>query len=127
MEAAPSSTNSPRPSKRGRLTPSPSEHLRILRSSQHVVLALDADQQQVIGFINALGDGVVSAFIPLLEVLPEHRGRGIGSELVRRMLHELRHYRCIDLTCDGELRGFYTRLGMQPAGAMIVRQRPHRL
>ncbi len=83
--------------------PSPERHLEILRGSSHVVLAHDAPTRAVIGFVNAISDGTLSAFIPLLEVLPAHRGRGIGSELVRRMLDELRGFYSIDVVCDAEL------------------------
>ena len=37
---------------------------------------------QVVGFITAISDGVLSAYIPLLEVLPGWRSQGIGGELV---------------------------------------------
>jgi len=59
--------------------PAPKTHLKILRKSSAICLAFD--QQRCIGFINALSDGVFYAFIPLLEVLPEYQGHGIGKEL----------------------------------------------
>ncbi len=92
--------------------PSPELHLRLLRGSEHVVLARDVTSGQVVGFVNAVGDGSVSAFIPLLEVLPEYRGRGIGTELVRRMLDLLEDRYMIDLCCDEDLVAFYERFGM---------------
>ena len=63
--------------------PSPETHLRILQQSSHVVLAFEPSGK-VVGFITAISDGVLSAYVPLLEVLPPHRGRGIGTALVRR-------------------------------------------
>ena len=57
--------------------PSPMQHWALLRGSTHIVLALDGDK--VVGFINALSDGVLSAYIPLLEVRPEYQGTGVGS------------------------------------------------
>lgn len=99
--------------------PTPETHLRILRGSSHVALALDGEQ--VIGFITAISDGVLSAYIPLLEVLPNYQGQGIGSELVRRMLDQLSSFYMVDLTCDPNLQPFYARLGMQPYSAMIAR------
>lgn len=101
--------------------PSPHKHLKILQGSQHVVLAVDDDSSNVVGFITAISDGVHAAFVPLLEVLPEHRGRGIGSELVRQMMEELRQYRCVDLMCDAELQSFYNRFGMQRSVGMLIR------
>ena len=34
---------------------------------------------QVVGFVTATSDGVLSAYIPFLEVVPAYRSRGIGS------------------------------------------------
>ena len=104
-----------------RVPPSPRKHLRILRGSAHVVLAIDVTRRHVVGFVNALADGAQSAFIPLLEVLPDCRGKGIGRQLVRRMLHSLRHYPCIDLTCDPALQAFYERCGMRRSTGMVIR------
>ena len=101
--------------------PSPQTHLRILRNSTHIQLALDEDTGQVIGFINAISDEVLSAYIPLLEVLPEYQGRGIGRELVERMLAELGDLYSIDLCCDPPLQQFYAGSGMQTSTGMMIR------
>ena len=101
--------------------PSPETHLLILEGSDHVVLAVDPGTGQVVGFITAISDGVLTAHIPLLEVLPAYRRSGIGSELVRRMLKQLGHLYAIDLICDTDLQPFYARLEMQPTPAMMVR------
>lgn len=91
--------------------PSPDRHLELLRASDHVVLAREG--AKVVGFVTAISDGVLSAFIPLLEVLPEYQGRGVGTELMRRLLTELSHLYMVDLSCDDELEPFYRRLGLQ--------------
>ncbi|MDX6481690.1 MAG: hypothetical protein QOG85_2200 [Gaiellaceae bacterium] len=92
-------------------TPTAEQHLAILRGSDHVVLARDGEQ--VVGFVTAISDGVVSAFIPLLEVLPDYQGQGVGSELMRRMLAKLEQLYMVDLCCDAALEPFYTRFGMR--------------
>jgi len=102
--------------------PSPERHLELLRSSSHVVVALDGPR--VVGFVTAISDDVVSAYLPLLEVLPEDQGRGIGSELVRRMLRRLADLYVVDLACDEDLVPFYERLGLMRVGvAMGIRNR----
>jgi ribosomal protein S18 acetylase RimI-like enzyme len=101
--------------------PSPATHLRILRGSAVVVLALDAATGAVVGFVTAISDGVSCAYIPHLEVLPAYRGRGIGTELMRRILRRLRDLYMIDLLCDPDVRPFYARLGMRPADGMLIR------
>lgn len=101
--------------------PSPERHLEILRGSDHVVLARDGER--VIGFVTAISDGVLSAFIALLEVLPEHQGKGVGTELVRRMLAELEDFYMVDLVCDPELEPFYRRFEMMLLFSMGIRRR----
>jgi len=102
--------------------PPAATHLELLRCSDEVVLAVEGETGQVVGFVTAITDGVLSAFIPLLEVLPTHQGRGIGGELVRRMLDLLRRFYMVDLSCDAQLQPFYERLGMRPARGMALRR-----
>ncbi|MGC4192226.1 MAG: GNAT family N-acetyltransferase [Thermomicrobiales bacterium] len=101
--------------------PSPETHFRLLAESYAVVLAIDEETAAVVGFVNAISDGVLSAFIPLLEVLPAHQGNGIGSELVRRMTDLLGDVYAIDLACDEDVMPFYDRLGFTRGRAMIRR------
>lgn len=103
--------------------PTPDAHLRLLQRSAHVVLAIDDERHRVVGFVNALSDGVLSAYIPLLEVVPEHRGRGIGRELVARILEQLGPLYMIDVVCDDDVRPFYERLGFTAITGMIRRDR----
>ena len=58
--------------------PSLATHLKSLNQSQYVVLALDERTGNVVGFITAISDNVLSAYMPLLEVLPEYQNRGTG-------------------------------------------------
>ena len=99
----------------------PAELLKILQGSDYVVLAIDERSERVVGFVTALTDGVQAAFIPLLEVLPNYRNGGIGSELMRRVLELLDHIVAIDLTCRPEMQTFYARFGMQPSVGAVRR------
>jgi GNAT superfamily N-acetyltransferase len=101
--------------------PSPATHLRILVGSYAIQVARDDASGAIVGFITAISDGVSCAYIPHLEVLPAYQGRGIGSELVHRLLDRLRRIYMIDLICDADLQPFYARLGMQPYTGMILR------
>jgi len=101
--------------------PSPSSHMRILQGSYLVWLAIDAASHRVVGFINAISDGVLSAYIPLLEVLPGYQNAGIGKELVTRMLASLKDMYMVDLLCDEKLQGYYAKLGMHSATGAFVR------
>ncbi len=101
--------------------PTPQVHLESLRNSDEIVLAIDGDSHQVVGFITAITDKTLNAHIPLLEVLPEFQGRGIGRELVKRMLDKLSGLYAIDLICDPKLQPFYAKLGLKQAHGMMAR------
>ena len=101
-------------------SPPPTETLlAVLHRCPDRVLAWDGDR--VVGFVYAVGDGLLSAYVPLLEVLPSHQGRGIGTELVRRLLTRLDGLYMVDLTCDPDLAPFYERLGFRTSTAMMKR------
>lgn len=101
--------------------PNPQTHFKLLRNSDKVVLAIDDQGNRVVGFITAISDGVLSAYIPFLEVLPEYQNKGIGKELVKRMLKELDELYMVDLMCDEDLQSYYEKLGMLKASGMIKR------
>ena len=91
--------------------PSPERGLKLLQGSDHVVLA--REPERVVGFVTAISDRVLSAYVPLLEVLPTQQRLGIGSELMRRLLARLENLYMVDLCCDADLEPFYRRLGLQ--------------
>ncbi len=99
--------------------PSAGAFLKVLEGSYRVWLALE--DEKVVGFINAVSDGVMAAYIPLLEVLPAYQGRGIGKALVESMLDSLEDFYMVDLLCDSGLQPYYEKFGMQKAQGMLVR------
>lgn len=101
--------------------PSTDKHLELLKSSAYVWLALDDKTNNIVGFITAISDNVLSAYIPLLEVLPDYQEKGIGKELVKRMLETLRDFYMIDLLCDEDLVKFYEKFDMIKSQGMIIR------
>ncbi|MEG0386357.1 MAG: GNAT family N-acetyltransferase [Solibacillus sp.] len=96
-------------------------HLKLLKNSSKVIIALDENTNQVVGFITAISDGVLSAYIPFLEVLPAYKNKGIGKELVKRMLQQLDDIYMIDLCCDDDLIPYYEKFCMIKSNGMLVR------
>jgi GNAT superfamily N-acetyltransferase len=101
--------------------PDPATHLRMLENAYAVALAVDADTGRVVGFANAISDGVLSAYIPLLEVLPEWQGQGIGTRLIELICKQLDDLYMVDLVCDAELEAFYEPLGFRALTGMAKR------
>lgn len=100
--------------------PDDTVRLQILQRADLVILA--RDRRRLVGFVTCLTDGLLSAFIPLLEVLPEHQGHGIGSELIRRLLDELGPVYAVDAVCDPPTATFYEKLGFSRLCGMARRK-----
>ena len=101
--------------------PSAGQHLAVLRGSYRSVVAIDDAHGRVVGFVNMLSDGVLTAFIPWLEVLPGYQGQGIGGELMRRILDGTDRFYSVDLVCDAPLVPYYERFGMRGACSALLR------
>ncbi len=104
--------------------PSPARLGDLLAGCAAVELCLErtAGRSRVVGLLTGLTDGVLFLYLPLLEVLPEFRGRGIARQLVERMLARFADLYAVDLVCDDELVPFYEGLGLQPLRAMALRR-----
>ena len=94
---------------------------RSIENATYVVLAIDSEKKRLAGYITALSDGVLSAYIPFLEVDRNYRERGIGHALVEKIVEQLGHLYMIDLVCDKELASFYEEAGFESWHAMIRR------
>ncbi|MBU0984113.1 MAG: GNAT family N-acetyltransferase, partial [candidate division Zixibacteria bacterium] len=101
--------------------PTPEKHLQVLKASCTSVLAIDTQTDQVVGFVNAISDGIMAAYLPLLEVLPEYQKRGIGRELLQRILAELGDLYMVDLMTDTHLVGLYEKFGFRLGVGMYIR------
>ncbi|MDV6374896.1 GNAT family N-acetyltransferase [Deinococcus arenicola] len=99
--------------------PTPQTLWRILDGSYRVALAVE--DGQVIGFVNAISDGVLCAYIPLLEVRAQWRGQGVASQLVENLFVQLGGLYMMDTACDDGLVPFYERFGMVRGNAMVWR------
>jgi ribosomal protein S18 acetylase RimI-like enzyme len=101
--------------------PSPETLRRLLAGSDEVVLAFDDEAGTVVGFVTALTDRVLSAYIASLEVLPDYQKLGIADELLRRIVERVGDLRMIDAVPDPELEPFYKRAGFKRTAAMSIR------
>ena len=100
--------------------PSPATHLEILRAADERVVAVEGSK--VVGFVTALTDRILTAYIPLLEVVPDRQRRGIGTELVRRLLDRLDGLYAVDVLCDPGTVPFYARLGFAYSTGAALRR-----
>ena len=101
--------------------PDKNTHRKILKNSFKSIVAIDNERNQIVGFITIISDGILSAYIPLLEVIPAYRKQGIGSRLLAIALKELDDLYMVDLVCDEERVSFYEKQGMIRWTAMLWR------
>lgn len=99
--------------------PSNEKFYQILNQSTYISLAIN--NNQVVGFINAISDKILSAYIPLLEVLPEFQDQGIGKQLVIELEKQINHLYMIDICCDDNIVSFYEKIGYMKVNGMIKR------
>ena len=91
----------------------------ILENSTYFIVA--KKENKVVGFINCISDKVLSAYIPLLEVLPKYQKQGIGEILLIKMMKKLKKLYMIDLVCDKDLNSFYEKYGFKSYNSCIIR------
>jgi len=70
----------------------------------------------LVGLGNAISDGSLVVYYPHLLVLPDHQGKGIGTEIMRRLLEKYRSFHQHMLVADGKAIGFYRKCGFTRAG-----------
>ena len=74
--------------------------------------ARDTDNR-LLGYMSVLSDGVSDAFLIDLAVRPEIQNTGIGAQIVRRAIRDLRDagVRCVQVTFSRDLEPFYVQCG----------------
>lgn len=97
--------------------------LNILKGSSLVILARDSDSLRVCGYVAALTDRIACGYISAIEVRPEYRKQGIGTELLNRMTQRLNVYGTY-LTCAPAMIPFYESAGFKQVAAMSKRRLP---
>jgi len=71
------------------------------------------DGGRLVGLINALDDGVMTAYVHYLLVNPAYQGQGIGKRLVELVREKYRDYlRIVLIAYDKEI-GFYENCGFE--------------
>jgi GNAT superfamily N-acetyltransferase len=80
----------------------------------------------LVGFARALTDGAYRALIDDVVVDGTWQGRGIGRELVGRLLEQLSAVEEVRLVCGPELVPFYESLGFRTDAGPLMRRTPDR-
>lgn len=88
--------------------------LKALLAPYSLVTAWDGER--LVGLGNAISDGHMFVYYPHLLVLPEYQGRGIGTELMRKLMARYEGFHQHMLIADGRAQDFYRKCGFERAG-----------
>jgi GNAT superfamily N-acetyltransferase len=87
---------------------------KALLASHSLVSAWDGSK--LVGLGNAISDGYLVVYYPHLLVLPDYQGRGIGTELMRRLVARYEGFHQHILVADRRALNFYRKCGFERAG-----------
>ena len=91
---------------------------RLLREAQRVVGLYHGGRQ--VGFTRTVSDGVAFAYLADVYVLPEHRGRGLGLELVRFTVETGPYAGVKWLLHTTDMHSLYERVGFGPPSDRLM-------
>jgi ribosomal protein S18 acetylase RimI-like enzyme len=80
------------------------------------------DGARLVGFCRAISDGVSNGYISSVMVDPEYRRRGIGREMLARLVRGKDGIK-FALHTRKEAAAFYAAVGFAPATDMMIRDR----
>jgi ribosomal protein S18 acetylase RimI-like enzyme len=92
-----------------RLGYQPDKLRRAFSRSDQVITAWDGEK--LVGLINTIADGSVTAFIPYLLVNPEYQKQGIGETLIGMIVSAYEGYERIVLLTEKDTVDFYKKCG----------------
>jgi GNAT superfamily N-acetyltransferase len=95
---------------------------RLVRSAQRVVGLYVGGEQ--VGFCRAVSDDASLTYLADVYVLPEHRGRGLGVELVREMIDHGPYAGRRWLLHTSDAHELYRRFGFGPPTERLMERPP---
>ncbi len=92
----------------------PDELCAALRDCHALITAWEGPR--LVGLANAISDGHLVVYFPHAVVHPDYQRRGIGRQMMQRLVARYTDFHQLVLIADGDACGFYQRLGFTRAG-----------
>ena len=88
------------------------DKLKIAMENSHSVFSAWEDET-LVGLVNVLSDGIMTAYIHYLLVHPEYHGKGIGQELINSCKEKYEGFPRTVIIAYDERVSFYKRMGFE--------------
>jgi ribosomal protein S18 acetylase RimI-like enzyme len=94
-----------------------------LAASARLIGAYDREGR-LVGFARVVSDGAAIAYLADVFVLPGHRGRGLGKELVREAVEHPEHRGVRWLLATADAQSLYEPFGFGPPSERLMERPP---
>jgi GNAT superfamily N-acetyltransferase len=75
-----------------------------------------------VGFVRALSDGHLAAYVEDVMVRQDYRRGGVGERLMVRLLTEIKHSANVSLYCRRPVARFYERNGFRATSYVLMQR-----
>ncbi len=80
------------------------------------------DGEALVGFVRALSEGHLAAYVEDVMVREGYRGSGLGEELMARLLTEVGEVANVSLFCEPPVVRFYERSGFRRTSYVLMQR-----
>ncbi len=95
-----------------------------VKNSGYYVTARNSGQE-LVGLISALDDGAINVYIPYALVHPDYQHRGIGKNMMKKLLDHYRDFLRITLISYSESTAFYQTNGFSACPEQVPMELSH--